>query len=148
VVQQKREVKMVIEQRAVEMKRLATVLFRVGISVLFAAIFYVGWLAVFLGLFKDSGISVKAVLWVIAPVVTAAGFAVGLMAANRLTGIRRVAFPRTFAWPLVGCALGAVSVVWFGPMLIVFGMFLIGTGTVALREGVEFYRINGSGGGQ
>jgi hypothetical protein len=56
------------------------------------------------------------------------------MVAKRLTEARREAFVRMFIWPLVGCILGAVVVVWFGPMLIVFGMFLVGTGSVALRE--------------
>jgi hypothetical protein len=116
------------------MKQLATALFRVAVSLIFAAIFYIGWLAVFLGLFRDSSVSAKVVLWLIAPVVTAAGFAVGLLLVERLTSTRRRAFFSTFAWPLVGCALGAVSVVWFGPMLIVFGMFLVGTGSLALRE--------------
>jgi hypothetical protein len=147
VVHQGWEVKIVTEHRVVKMKRLATALFRVGVSLLFGATFYIGWLAIFLAAFKDSGTSVKVVLWVIAPIVTAAGFAVGLMAGRRLCGIRREAFFRTFAWPLVGCVLGAVLVVWFGPMLIVFGMFLFGTGTVALREAVEFRRITRDGGG-
>jgi hypothetical protein len=115
-------------------RRLAGALARVTVSALFAGLFYTGWLAVFLGAFQDSGVLVKAVLWVVAPVITAAGFAVGMIIAERLTETRREDFVRTFAWPLFGCVLGAVVVVWLGPMLIVFGMFLVGTGSVALRE--------------
>lgn len=117
--------------------RLAGALIRIGISVLFAGLFYSGWLAVFLAAFRTASVPVKGVLWVIAPVVTATGFAVGLAIAKRLTRARREVFMRTFVWPLVGCTLGAVTVVWFGPMLIVFGMFLAGTGSVALREVVK-----------
>jgi hypothetical protein len=35
---------------------------------------------------------------------------------------------------MIGCAIGAAVVYWFGPMLIVFGMFAAGTASVALRE--------------
>jgi hypothetical protein len=37
-------------------------------------------------------------------------------------------------WPLIGCSLGAAAVFWFGPMLIVFGMFVAGTASVVVRE--------------
>ena len=117
-----------------EIRRLAGALARVVISVLFAGLFYTGWLAVFLAAFKDSSVPVKAALWGIAPVITATGFAVGMIVAKHLTQVRREGFLRTFLWPLVGCILGAVVVVWLGPMLIVFGMFVLGTGCVALQE--------------
>ena len=48
-------------------------------------------------------------------------------------GVLRQA-PRTLIWPLVGCAVGALAVYWYGPMLIVFGMFVSGTCGVVLRE--------------
>ena len=113
---------------------MAGALVQVVISVVSAGLFYLAWLAVFLGLFKDSGIPVKAVLWTVAPLITATGFALGLAVAKRWTHVPQEGFLRTLIWPLVGCVLGAVVVVWFGPMLIVFGMFLVGTGSVALRE--------------
>ncbi len=50
---------------------LARAFGRVVVSLLFAGIFYVGWLAAFLAAFKDSGVPVKAILWVIAPIITA-----------------------------------------------------------------------------
>jgi hypothetical protein len=37
-------------------------------------------------------------------------------------------------WSLAGCAISCVIVWPFGPMLIVFGMFLIGTLSVVLQE--------------
>jgi hypothetical protein len=127
-----------------QIRSLTGALTRVVVSLLFAGLFYTGWLAVFLGAFKNSTGPAKAVWWMIAPVVTAAGFAVGLMVSERLTQPRREGFIRMFIWPLVGCILGAVVVVWFGPMLIVFGMFLVGTGSVTLREFVIQTR-SGSG---
>ena len=76
----------------------------------------------------------RGIGWLSAPLVTAAGFAAGLWIVERLLGAARTRFSRIFAWPLVGCALGAAAVFWFGPMLIVFGMFLAGTVSVVLRE--------------
>ncbi len=43
-------------------------------------------------------------------------------------------FFQIYIWPLIGCSIGAGAVYWFGPMLIVFGMFVVGTASVALRE--------------
>ncbi len=125
-----------------QVKWLARALVRVALSVLFAGIFYIGWLAVFLTTLKDSQGPVIAVWWIIAPAVTASGFATGMMTANGLIAGQWESFFRTLVWPLVGCVLGAVSVVWFGPMLIVFGMFLAGTGSVLLRE---FVLLTGRG---
>ena len=48
-------------------------------------------------------------------------------------------FSRILVWPLIGCAVGAGIVYWFGPMLIVFGMFVAGTASVALRETVILF---------
>jgi len=69
---------------------------------------------------------------------------VRMIVAQCLTGTRPKGFLRTFIWPLVGCVLGAVAVVWFGPMLIVFGMLVVGTGSVALRESVSQTRAANS----
>jgi len=121
-------------------RQLAGALWRVVSSVMFAGLFHAGWLALFLTLFRIGPWPVEGVLWGIAPVITAAGFAVGLLVAARPTGTSRPAPLGTFVWPLAGCTLGAVSVVWFGPMFIGFGMFLGGTGSVVLREIVGYGR--------
>ena len=83
---------------------------------------------------------VETVLWLMAPVATAAGFAAGIVILERVTGKSGTGFRRTLVWPLVGCAIGAGIVYWFGPMLIVFGMFVTGTASVVLREVVIFFR--------
>jgi hypothetical protein len=74
------------------------------------------------------------ILWVLAPVVTALGFAGGMALFERLAGRGRTPFLRLYAWPLAGCAVGAVVVFGFGPMLIVFGMLGAGTASVLARE--------------
>lgn len=86
---------------------------------------------------------VEAILWLLAPVMTAAGFALGIALFERLAGQNRTAFLHIFLWPLVGCAIGAGVVYWFGPMLIVFAMFAAGTASIALREVYLWHRSEG-----
>ena len=106
----------------------------VAFSILCAGILYFLWMGIFLVLSDRAGAVVRDILWLLAPVATAAGFAVGLVASERLLGSGKVTFLRVFIWPLVGCAVGAAAVYWYGPMLIVFGMFLCGTASVVLRQ--------------
>ena len=116
------------------MKSLLGAFARLAASVLFAGVFYVGWMAVFIPAFKMGSSVLRGIGWLSAPVVTAAGFAAGIWVAERLTATSGASFFRIFAWPIVGCAVGALAVFWFGPMLIVFGMFFAGSASVVLRE--------------
>ena len=122
-------------------RQVAAALARVAISVLAAGVFWVGWMAVFIPVFKAGNSLPVAVGWLSAPAVTGAGFAVGCMIGERLTNVRRSRFRRVFAWCFFACALGAGTVVWFGPMLIVFGMFLAGTAGVIARETAPGIRV-------
>ena len=123
-------------------KCLLGIFIRVILSVLFAGIFYTGWLAVAIPAFKSGpgNIILKAIIWLAAPVVTAAGFATGVMIFELLPGARKSKFFDILKWTLIGCAVGAGAVWWFGPMLIVFGMFAVGTAGIALREVVRIRR--------
>ena len=107
---------------------------RVTLSLLCAGLTYAGWLAVFLLTTEPNRPIAQAIRWLSAPVVTAAGFAAGIAMWERFTKANRVGFFRVLLWPLVGCALGAGAVYWFGPMLIVFGMFAGGAASVIIRE--------------
>jgi hypothetical protein len=107
---------------------------KIASSVLCAAALYLLWMGAFIVLSERTGPVIRGVLWVLAPVVTAAGFALGVAAAERLLRSRSGSFARIFPWPLAGCAVGAAAVYWYGPMLIVFGMFLLGTASVVLRQ--------------
>jgi len=97
-------------------------------------------MAVFLLTISLDSPVLEAILWLLAPVATAAGFATGIVLFGHLTSTSETTFFRVLIWPLIGCAIGAGVVYWFGPMLIVFGMFVAGTASVALREVVTFYR--------
>jgi hypothetical protein len=109
---------------------------RVVSSLVFAGIFYTGWMAVAIAVYKSGldSFALKVLVWLSPPVVTAAGFAVGVAIFELLPHTRKSKFGNIFRWSLIGCAIGAGIVVWFGPMLIVFGMFALGTASVALRD--------------
>ena len=107
---------------------------RVACSVLCGGVTYFVWMATFLFVKDTGGQAVRVLLWLAAPAATALGFAVGAALHERLTEGRRDSFPRVYLWSFVGCSVGAVVVFPFGPMLIVFGMFLMGTASMILRE--------------
>ena len=110
------------------------VLLRLAASLLGAGVFYSAWMAAFITATRSGSVVAETVLWLLAPVMTAAGFAVGVTMAERLAKKQRTSFIRIYVWPLVGCAIGAAVVYPFGPMLIVFGMFAAGTASVLVRE--------------
>jgi pimeloyl-ACP methyl ester carboxylesterase len=118
------------------MKRLFGIVVKVALSVLFAGLFYTGWMVVAIPTVKSGfgGVVVKAVLWIIAPIVTGLGFAVGTKIFELLPTAKKSPFWVTYKWYLAGCAIGGGIVCIFGPMLIVFGMFLAGTLSVFLHE--------------
>lgn len=115
---------------------------RLASSLLGAGVFYAAYLAAFLVAINSGSVIVETVLRLLAPVVTAVGFAVGITVAERLAKRDRSTFIRIYVWPLVGCAIGAGVVYPFGPMLIVFGMFAAGTASVAVREIVRLSRAD------
>ena len=119
-------------------KRWLGLLVRVGLSVVFAGIFHIGWLAIAIPILKQEFgglfVLVKAVIWILAPIVTGLGFAAGSKIFELLPGTDKSRFWETYKWCLAGCAIGGGIVFVFGPMLIVFGMFAAGTMCVVLHE--------------
>jgi uncharacterized membrane protein YsdA (DUF1294 family) len=115
---------------------LGRISIKIAFSLLGAGIFYFAWMTAFLLTANLDSRIVETALWLMAPVATAVGFAVGIAILERTTEKSRMGFLRTLVWPLIGCTIGAGIVYWVGPMLIVFGMFVAGTASVALREAV------------
>ena len=103
-------------------------------SVLCAGVLYFLWLAAFLLTAKENHPALRAFFWVFTPLATAVGFTAGIVLFERRSRKGRGGLLRIFIWPFVGCAVGAGVVYWFGPMLIVFGMFALGTASLILRE--------------
>ncbi len=110
-------------------KRLARIL----TSTIFGGLLYSIWLAVFL-LSSPNGGWFEATLRLVAPIITALGFAIGIIIFDHFGTKLGTPFLELFIWPLLGCTIGAVIVYWFGPMLIVFSMLVMGTLSIAIRE--------------
>ncbi|NIS83175.1 MAG: hypothetical protein GTO14_23905 [Anaerolineales bacterium] len=106
---------------------------RVVVSSVLGSVFYLIWMALFLLAAPEGGF-LEGFLWLIAPVVTGLGFAIGVRLFDTWTGTEKGSFQRLLLWPLAGCILGALIVYWFGPMLIVFSMLSFGTISISLRE--------------
>ncbi|MHC4603163.1 MAG: hypothetical protein ACYS6W_07520 [Planctomycetota bacterium] len=107
---------------------------RIIISVIFAGIFYIGWMAVAIPVFKSGHLFLKALCWLLAPVITGCGFAAGIAIFELLPGTRKSKLRDIVLWPLAGCAIGAAIVFFFGPMLIVFAMFALGAASIVTKE--------------
>lgn len=109
-------------------------LVRLAVSVVGGGVLYGAWLAVVLATMGPPSSPRPFLVMLTAPIVTAFGFALGTVLGERLTRGYHVRLSRAIRWPLVGCVVGALLMYPFGPMLIVFGMFGLGTVAVATRE--------------
>ncbi len=129
-------------------KRFVGILLRVGLSVIFAGLFYVGWLAIAIPVIKSElgglFVFVKVFIRILAPIITGLGFAVGSKIFELLPYTEKTRFWEIYKWCLAGCAIGGGVVFVFGPMLIVFGMFGAGTVSVVLHEAVRIRKGTGA----
>jgi len=107
---------------------------KVIISLAFAGIFYVGWMAVAIPVLKSGPLFAKALCWLSAPLITGIGFTSGLAIFELLPGTRKNKLRDIVLWPLAGCTIGAAVVFLFGPMLIVFAMFALGSASILAKE--------------
>ena len=117
-----------------KIKTLLGLFVRVVVSVVFAGIFYLGWMVVAVPVLKSGPLLAKVLCWFMAPVVTAAGFAIGIVLFELLPVTRKSKLCDIILWPLTGCAIGAAIVFPFGPILIVFAMFGLGTAAILKKE--------------
>ncbi len=118
---------------------------KMAVALLGGGLTYSAWLVLFLSTFTLDGLLWQATLWLLAPIVTAVGFAAGAAIHERCVGVIPASFRELFAWSFVGCAVGALAVVWFGPMLIVFAMLVAGTAAIGLRDFMALRGDTGTG---
>ena len=120
----------VVSTQVMTTRRLLIIAARVALAVLLAGVFYAAWMAVAIPTIKtgSGGRIVRVVLWILAPIVTGFGFALGPKIFDLFApAARRTSSWKACKWCLAGCAIGG-GVLWlFGPTLIVFGMFTVGT---------------------
>ncbi|MHC4476822.1 MAG: hypothetical protein ACYTEL_14340 [Planctomycetota bacterium] len=108
---------------------------KLGLSAFGAGLFYTGWLVCAIPVLKNEGLLwLKAACWLSAPLLTGLGFALPIVIFERLAGDAKEDLRRTLLWPMAACAVGAAVIFPFGPMLIVFAMFMAGTAAVIWRE--------------
>ena len=107
---------------------------RIIVSIIFAGIFYTGWMAIAIPVLKSGPLFARVLCWLSAPVVTASGFACGIAIFELLPGTRKSKPRDIILWPLASCTIGAAVVFFFGPMLIVFAMFALGTAGILIKE--------------
>jgi hypothetical protein len=123
-------------------KSLFGLFVRVIVSVAFAGVFYVGWMAVAIPILKSDLFFAKVLCWLSAPVVTAAGFVCGIAIFEMLPGARKSKLRDIVLWPLASCYIGAAVVFYFGPMLIVFAMFALGAASIFTKEIISMKTVN------
>ena len=111
---------------------------RFVVSVLFGAAFYLAWMALFLVCHAYLSPLFRPFLWILAPIITGLGFFAGAALFIRFRHLPHPPLQRLYLYPLIGCSIGAAVVFPFGPMLIVFGMCLLGSLSMLLFELVEF----------
>lgn len=114
---------------------------RFVVSVLSGAAFYVAWMALFLLCSAHCSPLVRGLLWILAPVLTGLGFLAGAALFSRVRCLPHLRLGRLYLYPLIGCSIGAAVVFPFGPMLIVFGMCLLGSLSMLVFELVDSRRF-------
>jgi len=77
----------------------------------------------------------------LAPIITGLGFAAGAAVFSRIRRLALPPFRRLWLYPLTGCSIGAAVVFPFGPMLIVFGMCLLGSVAMFCFELVDLPKL-------
>jgi hypothetical protein len=113
---------------------------RVVIAALVGAAFHAAWVVLFIfAASRDAPGFVRGVLWLIVPVVTATGFALGLALLPRREPEPGTDFTRAFLTALSGCAIGGVVMSPIGPMFV--GLGVLGGGTVAVAIRVALDRL-------
>ncbi len=105
-----------------------------ALSVLLAIVFHVVWVAAFVASAKSGVFALKVLGWLLAPILTALGYAMGVRLGERTCISRRNRFLQILGWPLIGCTIGAIGLCWLGPMWAGIGTFIGGAVSVAIRE--------------
>jgi len=118
---------------------------RFVVSVLFGAVFYVAWMALFLVCSAYCSPLLRGLLWILAPIVTGLGFFAGAALFIHFCRLPHPPLQHLYLYPLIGCSIGAAVVFPFGPMFIVFGMCLLGSLSILLFELVDFRRFAATG---
>ena len=109
-------------------------LVRVLGSLLGGIIMFAVWLIAVLARMPRPPVPPSFAVTLTAPVVTAAGFGLGMLFAERLTQRRQGGVRGAFLWSLAGGTIGTLVMFPLGGMMAGFGLFGLGTAALLIRE--------------
>jgi hypothetical protein len=118
--------------------------FQTGTNTIFA---FAVWLVAVLVRMPRPPVPPSFAVTLTAPVVTAAGFGLGMLVVERLTQRRQSGFRGAYLWSLVGGTIGTVLLFPFGGMMAGFGLFGFAAAAMLIRE-VLWLRNHLTGRGQ
>jgi hypothetical protein len=113
---------------------LLRVFLRVLSSLIGAIIMFAFWLMTVLAGMPRPPVPPSFAVTLTAPVITAVGFSLGMLVADKLTRTRQGGVRGTFLWSFIGGTVGTLMMFPFGGMMAGFGMFGLATATVLIRE--------------
>jgi hypothetical protein len=112
------------------MSNAIAALVRLGASIIGGTLAFAVWLIVLLSRMPRPPVPPSYLVTLTAALVTAAGFGIGMLLGERITGCRRSTLRSLYPWCLAGCAGGASLMFPFGGMMAGFG--LLGLGATAI----------------
>jgi len=113
---------------------MLSALVRVLGSLLGGIIMFAAWLIAVLARMPRPPVPPSFAVTLTAPVVTAAGFGLGMLIVERLTQRRPGGVRGAFLWSLAGGTIGTLVMFPFGGMMAGFGLFGLGTAALLIRE--------------
>jgi hypothetical protein len=113
---------------------LATSITRFIASVIGAVLFNFVWLILFISFGKSPGDVIRILLWCLAPIIIASGYAYGIIVYDRSICHVRDSFLFIFSWALFGCVLGEIITLSSGPMVMGLSIISFGGLAVLFRE--------------
>ncbi len=120
---------------------------RLAASLVLGVVFHAAWVASFiLAASLGASVAVKAVLWLFAPILTAAGFTTGLALLPQVVWRPSGSLTRAYLTVLTACAVGAAVMSPIGPMLVGFGVVAGGTAAVVFWCVIKGARTAGGAG--
>jgi hypothetical protein len=116
------------------MSKVTAAFVRLGGAGIGGTLAFAAWLVVVLSRMPRPPVPPSYAATLTAAVVTAAGYSLGMLLGERITGFRRSSFWGVYPWCLAGCAGGASLMFPFGGMMAGFGLLGLGAGAVLAWE--------------
>jgi len=113
---------------------MLSALIRLSISLVGGLMAFAAWLVAVLLRMPRPPVPPSLAVTLIAPVVTAVGFGLGMLVAERCTKRQPIGFREPFLWSLAGGIIGTLALFPLGGMMAGFGLFGFGMAALIIRE--------------